>query len=225
MRGLAELAKHDERTARRHVDAALARLAKVVTDGGWARDGDVHVGSGWYVDHLDVVLRLDNGPVRSIERRTIVATRNGLDRVVNSVDVLPPDRDGTPSPARMEVMFGAMADPVGAMTGHHFESQILLSRDLRRAERHTYGVVITSEAMASHFVCVPLRKHKSFDLTVRFDPGRRPAAAWVLDHARTRAIDEHRPTPALLEPDRAGEVRWSFGRLKNGLAYGIQWRW
>lgn len=219
--------RHDRKTVRRKSDDGLRTMAKAIVRGSWARDGDGHSGSGWYIDHLDVVLRLDTYPVQSIERRSIVSTVSGLEKVANSVTFIPADdREPTlSSPPLVEVIFGAVSEPTGVISGGNLTSDILLPKALARGERHTYGIVVSGPPTAPHFVCAPTRRHNNFTLTIRFDQKRLPRRAWVLDGALYRAIDQATPTSDLRIPDRAGEVRQRFGKLERGLVYGIQWQW
>lgn len=225
MNDLADDLKVDPRTVRRKTEALFGKMADIILAGTWARDGDGHHGSGWYVELLDVVLRLDVEPMQSIERRTIVATRDGLEEVVNSVDLVPRKADplsgqGVP---RTEVTFGAVAGPDDTISGVNLQSRIMLPRRLAMGERHTYGVVITSTPTAPHYVCIPLRRFNRFRLTVRFDQRHLPSTIWALDGVTSRQIDLRQPSDVLLAPDRAGEVARSFDGLRRGVAYGIQW--
>src|SRR5215212_781118 len=76
---LAVRMRRDVRTARRRIDEACARLAEVLSTAAATRAG--RRGPGWHVHSFDAVALLDSDRPVTLERRLIVADRDGLDRI------------------------------------------------------------------------------------------------------------------------------------------------
>jgi hypothetical protein len=59
---------------------------------------------------------------------------------------------------------------------------------------------------------------------VRFGAERVPREVWALRDAPTAVIYARQPAAEILLPDRYGELKVSFEKLRPGLGYGISWR-
>ncbi|GAA3888524.1 hypothetical protein GCM10022243_61760 [Saccharothrix violaceirubra] len=197
---LAEEFRFDERTVRRRMDDAYRRMAERAARGPEAAADRGDGGRAWYVDVLDVVLRLDVPRPHALERRTVVATRSGLD----VVDV--PKAD-------VEVVFGGRLTPDG----------LALPRTLEKGERHTYGLMRRVPPDRSRLVYVPHRLCRYFTLLVRFDPERLPGGVWRHDGVSRDVVRAGRPVGRELSLNGAHEVLVEFTGLVDGLAYGVHW--
>src|SRR5579859_2462189 len=77
------------RTAERRIDQATDLLAQEVAAALAQRRGGAADGAddGWYIEHCGTVFLLDGEAPEALERRRIVATRDGLTRIATSIDV------------------------------------------------------------------------------------------------------------------------------------------
>ncbi|ALG10246.1 hypothetical protein [Kibdelosporangium phytohabitans] len=218
----------DTRTARRRMDEAFERMVSNADRGQVPPPGAGHGGTGWYVDAFEAVLRLDLASPEAVERRTIVATAESLDKIVTSMDVPKNPSNGTaPVGVAPEMMFGGLIAATGQGSSTNFSTEITLPRALHRGERHTYGLIQRippGQRMETRYVYVPYRQCRFFKVVVRFHPDRVPSEIWRHDGVPHSAVHDD-PVPGTeLVPDRANEVSAQFRELINGCAYGIQWR-
>jgi AcrR family transcriptional regulator len=218
----------DDRTVRRHIDAAFKRMAATAATGGGLAPGLGFGGGGWYVDTLEAVLLLDLPSPEAIERHTIVATAQTLDRITISIDIPhhPEHRDGDPRLLR-EVMFGGLVAGDRRESSTNFSTVVALSRTLRKGDRHTYGLISRipqGQPMAPRYVYIPYRRCRYFSLLVRFHPDRLPGEVWRHDGVPHSVVTDGIPSEDRLTLNRANEVTVSFGDLIGGCAYGVQWR-
>ena len=104
---LAHELRRDVRTARRRVDEACGRLAEVLDAGSPARAR--RRGPGWYVTDFYALALLDRPDPLTIERREIVADRDGLDEIALAFSL----RDtGSPTDLNLRVLYGGqLAEP------------------------------------------------------------------------------------------------------------------
>jgi hypothetical protein len=201
---LADLQKRDVRTIRRRMDEGFQLLAEMATRPAEATGGS---GLDWYVESAETVVRLDVPAPESFERRTIVAERDGVDRI----RTLP---TGTGPP---DVYFGAtLLHRDGSATG----VELGLPEPLRAGQRHEYGLL--APAAADQYVVVPDRRCDRFRLRVRFAPHRLPSAVWRVTDAVREPADRSPGPP--LPVDNAGEVTLTFADLRPGHGYGARWR-
>ena len=61
---------------------------------------------------------------------------------------------------------------------------------------------------------------ESGSLRVRFDPQRIPSWVWHFDGVPTAVIAERWPATEAVEPNRFGELNFTFRNLRQGLGYG-----
>ncbi|MFD2417518.1 hypothetical protein [Amycolatopsis pigmentata] len=220
MNWLAAHLGRDERTARRRADEACALLAEAA--------GESVPDDGWYVASFDALVRLDSLSPVVQERRRIIATRDGVDEIIPSVSVPrhPADRT-TAHELGVSVLYGGRLVRREHPSESHFRFAIALPTSLSAGQAHDYGIemrIPPGQPMRPHYVLVPYRRSDRFEVRVRFDPARVPGSIWLVAGVPMRVVDDGRPCGELLTADAAGEVRWEFRNLTQGLGYGVQWR-
>jgi hypothetical protein len=183
---------------------------------------------GWYTESLVTVVRVDGERPEVIERRTVVATADGLGEIVSSLNVPrhPEDLD-RPAGLESELLYGGSLERREQPYDSYFRNVIVLPRPLRAGERHEYGLrlrIPPGQRMATHYLHIPFRRSDHFDLRVRFRPDRPPRTVWLLRGVPMAVIYQQEPAADTLDPDRFGEVHASFRDMRPGLAYGIRWR-
>ena len=217
-----------DRTARRRVvqaferlvDEAAARAAQIV-------EAEEDPDKGWYVRRFEALLRLDTASPELIERRTIVARRDGLRRIAARFS-LPRPADGEVPDATLlaDVQQGATIESRERLGEAHFRYVLRLPAPLRQGEEHAYTMVFRvpqEQPLRPHYAYVPLIACDSFHLRVRFDPRCPPGAVWRLYRLAPRLLAD-RPVPGQrLDLDEAGEVALEFDRPETGFGYGIAW--
>ncbi|MBB5867897.1 hypothetical protein F4553_001276 [Allocatelliglobosispora scoriae] len=211
------------RTARRRVRDAFARLSEEACR---REDLQRDPAKGWRVRQFRSELQLDEAARKLVERRTIVALQNNVERV--SVRFSLPTVVGAAAPAVLhaEVTDGATLESSPDHGGEHFEFVLLLDRPLSLGEEHTFTMVLRvppQQPIRDHYAFVPLVACETFHLTVRFDRRHRPAAVWLLDHLSPSEL-AGRWTGETTEPlDLADEYTREFTDLGQGFAYGLRW--
>jgi hypothetical protein len=216
----------DERTARRRVEDACLRVAELADrPSGSARSaGGDPAGDGWYLALFAALVRLDTPTPQVRERRRIVATRNGLTRIVPSISL--PRCGGRAHELDAKVLQGGRLVRRRRPSASLFQFVIELPSPLHTGETHEYGLLLQvppGQPMVPHYVLVPHRRCDEFLLRVRFAPNRMPSAVWRVDAAPIRVVDDETPPAKTLVPDTAGEVHARFADLVQGRGYGIQW--
>jgi hypothetical protein len=187
---------------------------------------DSELDDGWYLKSLVTDLYMDDGRPRAVERRVIVATRDGVGEITTSVSV-PRVRDdsGREHSLAVEAVSGGVITSREHPHQSHFRQVLQLPSPLRRGELHEYVLQRTLPAdqpMAPHYVLVPHRRSDHFGLTVSFDHQRPPAMVWRLSGVPTSVIYDREPTADLVT-GVAGTYRASFRAMTQGLAYGLCW--
>jgi hypothetical protein len=224
-RWLAQQLSCQERTARRRVDEAFEILVQRAGERG---TDDLSAADGWQVQSIRAVLNLDGPSPELTEQRKVAMLRDGVSEIVTRFS-LPRQTPGSRAAHELvtTVEYGGRIREVGRPADEHWRYVIELPRTLKRGETHEYAIkfrIPTHQVMAPHYALVPLLTVKALDLTIRFSPDRLPTAIWRFDGVPPRLIDSPRPVGRLLAPDRFGEVRLSFRRLRQGLGYGAKWR-
>ena len=223
---IADLLKVSDRTARRRIDDAFARL--VTTALAEAADGGDHDPTkGWDVARLESLLRLDLGSPEVTEARTIIARRAGLDQILIKFSV-PADRvdEAGPGDLHAEIAHGARIVSITRESGRHFGVLLKLPRPLAQDEKHTYSIILRPSAgeVMRHYALVPMVDIDFFRLRVRFDPDRVPETVWRFEHAWPDSVNNPKAyADAALGLDGAGEVVQDFEGLERSYAYGIAW--
>lgn len=210
----------DARTVRRRMDAGLARLVEAALG---VEVQEIDHGNPWRLQNFSALLRLDGLMPVCTERRTIVAIRNGVDRISWSIS-LPKSYDG-PVGLDIQVLQGAILAKVERPSRRHFRLQLRLPYALRAGQTHSFSLdvcVPLGQQMPPTYVFWPKQPCDRFDLVVRFHQDRLPRLVWrVSDAFHLDGYDE--PGPDRLRVDNAGEVSTSFIRPRMGRGYGVQW--
>jgi len=216
-----------DRTVRRRIDDALHRLAgEVVANFERKRRAQMDPDRGWYISRFKTLLVLDQSVPFALEEREIVPTIDNLTEIIHRTSI-PRDlqADDLTLDVYVELQYGGSLRPHRS-SGSLFEYVLTLPRPLHKGERHEYAVRVRippGQPMVPHYICVPVRRHDSFELRIRFDPAEPPVKVWRVAGAVGREIDDARATNELLRPDRFGEVHATFTDLRMGFGYGIQW--
>lgn len=199
-----------------------SRVAAVTGKGFRASDDD------WYIESFSAVLRLDGDQVEAWERWRIVSTVDGLTAIVAAMNVpRHPDEPGQAPQLRSELVYGGLIESRQHPHDGYFQNVIALPRPLSAGEGHEYCMLQrlpAGQRMAPHYTHVPFRRSDSFDLRIRFGPGRVPALVWRVAGAPSTLVYRQVPSEEALVPDLFGEVHTSFDAMSPGLSYGISWR-
>lgn len=221
---LASRLKRDVRTARRRVDEGCGRLAEVLGAGSAAVSSGRR-GVGWYVAEFHAVALLDRPEPLTVERRVIVAERDGLDRIVLGFSLRDPAH-ASPSDLGIRVLYGGTLDEPEQPAGSRVRIVLRLPRPLRATERHEYAVMTTlppGRTTQQHYAYTPSTRCDAFHLRVHFGPDRIPARVWLVRDVFHRDLDERTVEGEPLTPDRCGDLSVDFDDILPGHGYGIQW--
>lgn len=221
---LAQTRKWSDRTMRRKIDASIARLADVAATA--VDPGDP--ATGWALDRVAALVRLDQPEPEVIEQRVIVSTTDGLCRIVARFSL--PSEHGAPVRRReiaAQVLHGArMAGRSGDGLGY-FEYLLELPQPLDRGQDLIYTMsyrVLDGRPIRPYYTLVPLLTCAAFDVTVRFALERPPLVVWRIDTVPYRVLDgPASPGQDVLPLDGACEATASFSALRPGFGYGIGW--
>jgi Helix-turn-helix domain len=182
----------------------------------------------WFTESFTALVRADIDPVEVIQRKTIVATADGVAQITTSVNVpRHPNALDQPVGLESELLYGGSLELRQQPHDSFFANVIVLPRPLRAEERHEFSLRLRmppGQQMASHFLHVPFGRSDRFELRVRFDPRRLPPTVWLLCDAPTAMIYQPEPAAETMVPDRFGEVQASFRDMRPGLGYGVRWR-
>ncbi|MGH3211088.1 MAG: helix-turn-helix domain-containing protein [Trebonia sp.] len=204
-------------------DAAPAPGTALNVPGAGARGAE-----DWFTESFTALVRADIEPVEVIQRKTIVATADGVAQITTSVNVpRHPDALDRPVGLESELLYGGSLELRQQPYDSFFANVIMLPRPLRIGERHEYSIrlrIPSGQRMASHFLHVPFSRSDHFELRVRFDPRRTPRTVWLLRHAPTAVVYQREPAAQTMVPDRFGEVHAIFRNMRPGLGYGVRWR-
>ncbi|MEU7476086.1 helix-turn-helix transcriptional regulator [Lentzea sp. NPDC042327] len=211
-------------TSRRRIDEALTRMAEaaVAAPRPALMTSREHA---WHVRAFEAVLSLDGTTPRCTESRTIVADRDGLDRITWSL-TLPRNGDDSPGELDVTVLHGAQLLSKERPSPRRFVLGLGLPRRLRSGEVHDFvlQVSVPNGRLSPRYVFWPERRCERFRLVSRFG-SRKPAAVWRVDHVFHRDADEIETGRDYVSVDDGGEVRAAFAELQAGHGYGIRWAW
>jgi hypothetical protein len=228
MQWLGERLDRDPRTAMRRVESGLTLLAERLLSPVWGASPteNLYAPEGWFVDSLRAVVLMQVDPVQLLETRRVTATRDGLEQLTVSWSV-PPDGI-VAGDLRIDVLYGGeLVRDERASTAAYWSGVIRLPRRLAAGESHEYQVLVTSAPrrfLRPYYVLTPFRRTDEFELRAKFHPAQQPDAVWALDGVPFQLIDENQPVGRLLAPDAVGEVTCRFRDLRQGLSYGLRWR-
>jgi hypothetical protein len=218
---LAAKMKRDVRTARRRVDEACTRLADALSTTTGARTG--RRGQGWHVHTFAAVALFDGDRPVTVERRVIVADRDGLDEIMLGWSL---PLDGGRRDLDVRVLYGGVLAKHEQPAGTRIQLVLELPVPLHIGERHEYSVLTQLPAdrlLKNYYAYTPYTPCDFFDLRVRFDRKRAPDRLWRVSEAFHRDLDERHVVGESLAVDPSGEVRVQFEDLLPGYGYGVQW--
>jgi hypothetical protein len=182
---------------------------------------------GWYIESFRALLRLDVEPIEAIEQRVVVATRDDIREL--STPICVPRHNGDSAMAYSldaDLMHGGSLELREQPYESYSRNVVALPRPLRTGERHEFALRVrlpAGQVMAPYYLHVPFRRTESFELRVRFAPGRLPAVVWPVSGAPTVTMEECSPNGETLVPDRCGEIHVTFAELRTGFGYGACW--
>jgi hypothetical protein len=184
-------------------------------------------GKDWHVRRFEAILRMDGTAPECIERRTIVAERDGLNQIRISI-TLPQDSNsaGSPIDLHAEPFFGARLVDKQLLPGGRFSFELRLPVMLSAGQTHDFGLLVripNDQVMHPHYVFFPERPCDVFDLRVRFAPSNVPAEVVLVSGVFHRAIDDPASSGRVLTVDEVNEVHVAFSSLLPGYGYGVRW--
>lgn len=225
---LAHRLRRDVRTARRRIDEACGRLAEVLdTSVTGAPAG--RRGPGWYVADFHALLLLDEPQPVTIERREIVAERDGLTEITLGWSLRPGNADAalrSPADIPLRLLYGGRLGQPEQASPTRMRVALRLPRTLHASERHEYSVLTmlpSVGAMQRHYAYTPTTRCDHFHLRVRFDLEQVPDRILRVAEAFHRDLDERTAEGEPVFPDRAGDLQLHFDDLLPGYGYGLQW--
>ncbi|MFE2755729.1 hypothetical protein ACFXGA_27385 [Actinosynnema sp. NPDC059335] len=224
VRSLALRIDRDDRTARRRIDDALLRIAQRALDPDLRRpEPDLP----WRTAELSAAVVLDLPVPEVVERRRIVAERDGLDEIGLSVTVEPPDPGRGPlDDVGLDVLYGGVLTSRARQSTNRIGFALRPPEPLRRDEEHEYAIRIRlspERGIAPYYVCTPRYPCAVFRLHVRFGPGRAPGVIWRLRDTLPIELGDPESSRSRVAADACGEVHLTFTDLKPNLSYGITW--
>ncbi|RAO16283.1 hypothetical protein MED15_03802 [Micromonospora noduli] len=214
-----------QRTARRRIDEAVARLVRAAVPEIPTDPTDA--GPGWHLRAMNALLRLDTLTPELYEARSVVAIRPIDELTVQFSLPRQPNDDAREHGVHADVLFGArIRELTRHNSGQYLRLTLALPRTLEPGERHDLCLhyrLPEGQPMREHYVFQPLAPCAHCTVRLRFPTGGGPATAWRLNGVPPRAVDERTPGPDRLRPDAVGEVTSAFDGLQQGYAYGIAW--
>lgn len=222
---LAGKLRRDGRTARRRIDEGCQRLAEILVGGQDGRRSGRNTGDGWYVESFHATVVRDGGPPMTVERRTVVAERDGIDELALQWSLPRAGAGSDDHDLHVRVLYGGTLDHKERRSESRFRLVLTLPRTLRAGETHEYGLLVQvppDQPMRTHYVYFPSTRCDFFDLRVRFGDVA-PERVWRVSDAFHRDLDEFRLDQDDIAVDAVGEVRTHFSDIAVGHGYGIQW--
>jgi hypothetical protein len=209
----------DPRTVRRRVDEAIDHLAELALREPPGRAGDL--ADSWHTTDLHVAVTMDQSQPEVLERRRIVADRDGLRELDLAVSLAVARRD-----LDIVVFHGGTLRDRGMEASERLGFALALPKPLARGEAFDFTMrfrLPTAHAMRPYLVCVPRRPCDLFDLRVRFGRDRVPQRVWSMQGAFQRDVTDPRCHGTHHPVDHAGEVHMRYRHIMPGLAYGARW--
>ncbi len=212
-------------TCRRRIDEAMTRLVEVaLTPATGPGTTPVTREHTWHVRDFEAILSLDGDTPRCTESRTIVADRDGLDRIMWSL-TLARHEDGASAKVDISVLHGAQLLSKEWPSPRRIMMHLGLPRRLKAGELHELVLQISlphDQPMSPRYVFWPERRCERFRLVTRFGEAV-PSAVWRVDHVFHRDADEIDTGRDYLPANELGEVHVAFADLQAGHGYGIRW--
>lgn len=213
-----------ERTLRRRLADALGELGRAASAQLEHEDAEHRC---WYLRRFDAALRLDGEYPEVTERRTIVARRDGVRRIVTRFSV--PGSGATvlgPDEFTVRATRGAVIGKIRRLSDAMFECELELPGPLGYGREHEYELIFRLPPgwpVQPHYALVPTVDCELFRLQVRFDPGRPPRSVVRLDGLEYRELEGRRAPGGTVCLDSLGSVVLTFENLVKRRVYGIEW--
>jgi hypothetical protein len=213
-------------TCRRRIDEAMTRLVEAAfTPEAGQSTTPVSREHAWHLREFEAILSLDGDKPRCTESRTIVADRDGVDRIWWSL-TLPRHDHATPADLDVIVLHGAQPLSKERPSARRILMHLGLPRKLKAGEVHDFALQVSlprGQSMSPRYVFWPERRCERFRFVARFGQQAVPSAVWRVDHVFHRDADEIDTGRDYLPMDGLGEVRVEFADLQPGHGYGIRW--
>lgn len=215
------------RTADRVVNKAIAGLAQhIERELAEADRPNRYVPTGFWTRSLEATVRLDLPVPEWTERRTVVVTTPGLDRVPVGSTV-PRVPDPTSAVVELRVVDGGELQDWSLAAPAYYAGTVALPRPLDVGEEHDYEIVyrfLPPGWVQPHYLLTPHLHCEQLAVRVRFGTTGTPPRAWLLDGVPRGSVDDPPGLSApVLSPDSQGWVFGAFTDLYPGLTYGIRW--
>lgn len=216
-----------ERTVNRFARRVNREIAERLSAGS-AADPDSDEVPTWHVTEMSALVRLDGPAPIVIERRRIIAERDGLEQVEMRAS-LPRriHREGRAGELFFDVIQGAQLLTSERLSDSHYRYTLGLPRPLAAGETHEYATslsVLTADDMRPYYVFTPLWRCERFDVRLRFDPQNLPQQVTLIEGVPPRVLDDEVFQGKSLTVDAVGETHVSFDQPRLGFSYGISWR-
>jgi len=229
VKDLAASFDRDPRTALRRIDQALYMLAELMTGSAEENDfeSDSAVNGGWYTESLKATLHLDDGPVRLVEERRIVATADELDEIVFPYSFSRAQNNSDAYAKLSAVMsFGGELVEERRVGRSHVDFIVRLPVPIGMGQSHDCGVAINSSllprSIRPYYIVTPWRPLHSFRMQLCFGHDV-PQSIWRIDGLPLAVVGELESSDDPLRADSIGEVQLEFHHLRLALSYGVGW--
>lgn len=220
---LAEESHYAERTVRRRIQEAFGQLVAAAAAELSGRDRE----GGWYLRRLESLLRLDGEGPEVSEKRTIVARRDGLERIRTKFSVPANGNAVIPEPDLLvSARYGAVITKTERKSDALFEFEIEFPEPIPFGREHEYELVFRLPPqwpLQPYYAMVPMVECDAFRLRVRFGLDRLPASVVLLDGIEYQEFRGRLAPGRPVRLDSFGEAALSFERLTPRLMYGIEW--
>ncbi|HTJ72122.1 MAG TPA: hypothetical protein VL551_31565 [Actinospica sp.] len=220
---LAEESHYAERTVRRRIQEAFGQLVAAAAAELSGRDRE----GGWYLRRLESLLRLDGEGPEVSEKRTIVARRDGLERIRTKFSVPANGNAVIPEPDLLvSARYGAVITKTERRSDALFEFEIEFPEPIPFGREHEYELVFRLPPqwpLQPYYAMVPMVECDAFRLRVRFGLDRLPASVVLLDGIEYQEFRGRLAPGRPVRLDSFGEAALSFERLTPRLMYGIEW--
>ncbi len=215
--------ERDVRTARRHVDHLMGRVAEMLIDLTQSNNAEREPEWTWHTADLATVVVLGAEEAEIIEQRRVVSRAEHLTAVDYSMTIA----ENQPldlATLGLDVIRGAILRTPERVGSTRVRFDLGLPRSLDAGEEHTIVIRMRlPTTFAPYYVCTPTRPCDRFDLVVRFSPDKAPSRAWRLENELPIDIADPLFTREPLDVDVAGEVHAVFTGLTLNRSCGIGW--
>lgn len=216
--------ERDVRTARRHVDHLMGRVAETLIELAQPNNAGHEPEWNWHTADLATVVVLGEGEAEVIEQRRVVS-RTGHLAVVDCSMTIAENQPLDLDTLGLDVMRGAILRTPERVGSTRVRFDLDLPRSLDAGDEHTIVIRMRVPAtFAPYYVCTPTRPCDRFDLVVRFPLDSVPSRAWRLENELPIDIADPLFPREPLDVNVAGEVHAVFTGLTLNRSCGIGWQ-